>query len=198
MIIADTKRDKSIYGQLTSIAPTISLTNLGAGYGDTLTDDLVIGEAVNKCKQMEDVISAHLKRMSDLAAAAPKVHLSVLYADTEPPDFATHGANQWELEILATIGLKSVVPAKPGSRSQKISLEQLFSYNPEVMFLGASGEPSIVDTQWKSSPVWKQLSAVQNNRVFTVDDGLWSVERGIKTSEKVLQQAVDSLKGSGN
>jgi ABC-type Fe3+-citrate transport system substrate-binding protein len=46
--------------------------------------------------------------------------------------------------------------------------------------------------------VWKQLSAVQNNRVFTVDDGLWSVERGIKTSEKVLQQAVDSLKGSGN
>lgn len=197
LIIADTSRDKAIYGQLQQIAPTISLTSLGSGYTDTLATDLVVAEAANRCDAMETAIGKHLATMKSIAAQMPtKDSRTAIYADTEPPNFQAHSANQWEPQIMASVGLRSVLPPKPGSRNISLTLEQLFSYNPQVMFLGSNGEKGIVQ-QWQSSPVWKQISAVQNKDVFTVNDQLWSQERGLKDAEQVLRDIVTDLRGRG-
>lgn len=197
LIVADTSRDKAIYGQLSQIAPTISLTSLGAGYTDTLATDLVVAEAANQCTAMEKAISAHLAAMKKIAAGMPKLdNRTAMYADTEPPSFEAHSANQWEPQIMASVGLRSVLPPKPGSRAISLTLEQLFSYNPQVMFLGSNGQQGIVQ-QWQSSPVWGQISAVQNKAVFTVPDELWSQERGMKDAQLVLQQVITDLRGKG-
>lgn len=197
LIIADTSRDKAIYGQLSQIAPTISLTSLGAGYTDTLATDLVVAEAANRCDAMEKAISTHLATMKKIAAGMPKLdNRTAIYADTQPPNFEAHSANQWEPQIMATVGLKSVLPPKPGSRSISLTLEQVFSYNPQVMFIGSNGQQGIIQ-QWQTSPVWKQISAVQNKAVFTVPDQLWSQERGLKDAQQVLQQIITDLRGNG-
>lgn len=197
LIIADTSRDKAVYGQLDAIAPTISLTSLGAGYTDVLKTDLVVAEAANRCQAMTDTLTKHFAAMKSIAAQLPAgAHDTSLYADIEPPNFYAHSANQWEPQIMATVGLKSVLPDSAGSRNTSLTLEQLFSYNPQVMFLGSNGEQSVVD-QWQTSPVWQQITAVQHKKVFTVSDGLWSQERGIKTSESVLRQVVQDLRNAG-
>jgi iron complex transport system substrate-binding protein len=196
LIIADTTRDKAIYGQLSGIAPTISLTSVGAGYGATLATDLMIAQAVGRCEAMEKALSTHFDVMKKMAAGIPAgEHRSVMFADITPPDFAAHGGGQWEPQILATLGLKSALPAKAGERFEKLTLEQLFTYNPDVMFLGKDGQQTTID-KWKSSPVWNQINAVKNKKVFVVDDSIWSVDRGIKTSETVLSQAMHSLQES--
>lgn len=197
LIVADTSRDKAIYSQLSQIAPTISLTSLGAGYTDTLATDLVVAEAANRCTTMEQAISTHLTAMKKIAAGMPKLDSrTAIYADTEPPNFEAHSANQWEPQIMASVGLRSVLPPKPGSRAISLTLEQLFSYNPQVMFLGSNGQQGIVQ-QWQSSPVWQQISAVQNKAVFTVPDALWSQERGLKDAQALLQQIITDLRGKG-
>lgn len=198
LIIADTTRDKAIYGQLSGIAPTISLTSVGAGYGATLATDLMISQAVGRCDAMEKALSAHFQVMKNIAAKIPAgEHRSVMFADIDPPDFAAHGGAQWEPQILATLGLRSAVPAKPGERFEKLTLEQVFTYNPDVMFLGKDMQQSTID-KWRSSPVWNQINAVKNKKVFVVDGSIWSVDRGIKTSETVLSQAMQSLQGSAS
>jgi iron complex transport system substrate-binding protein len=146
---------------------------------------------------METAIGKHLATMKSIAAQMPtKDSRTAIYADTEPPNFQAHSANQWEPQIMASVGLRSVLPPKPGSRNISLTLEQLFSYNPQVMFLGSNGEKGIVQ-QWQSSPVWKQISAVQNKDVFTVNDQLWSQERGLKDAEQVLRDIVTDLRGRG-
>lgn len=195
LIIADTTRDKAVYGQLQGIAPTVSLSSVGAGYGATLATDLQISVALGRCDTMEKVLTDHFARMKQIAAQIPAgEHRSFIFADVDPPDFAAHNAALWEPQILATLGLKSVLPAKAGERFNKITLEQLYSYNPDVMFLATDIMPSTVD-QWKSSPVWQKINAVKNKQVFMVSASLWSTERGIKTSEEVLQEAMNDLKG---
>jgi ABC-type Fe3+-citrate transport system substrate-binding protein len=195
LIIADTTRDKAIYGQLSGIAPTISLTSVGAGYGATLATDLMVSQAVDKCDAMEKALTTHFSTMKEIAAKkSASEHRSVIYADIVPPDFSAHGAGQWEPQILQTLGLKSVLPAKPGERFEKLTLEQLFTFNPDVMFLGKDSQQTVVD-KWKTSPIWNKINAVKNKQVFEVDDSLWSAERGIKTSEVVLSQAMQHLQG---
>jgi iron complex transport system substrate-binding protein len=198
LIVADTTRDKAIYGQLSGIAPTISLTSVGAGYGATLATDLMVAQAVGKCDVMEKALTAHFQAMNQIAAKIPAgEHRTVIYADVEPPDFNAHNGALWEPQILQTLGLKSVIPPKPGERFEKLTLEQLFKYNPDVMFLGKNGQQAVVD-KWKTSPIWNQITAVKNKQVFMVDDNLWSVERGIRTSEVMLDEAMQHLNGSAS
>lgn len=200
LIIADTTRDKAIYSQLQGIAPTISLTSVGAGYGATLATDLQVSEAVGKCSAMETVLTEHFKTMKDIAAKIPAgEHRSVIFADIDPPDFSAHNGALWEPQILETLGLKSVLPPKAGERFNKLTLEQLFSYNPDVMFLGKDQAQvqSTID-QWKSSPIWQKINAVKNKKVFVVDSGNWSNARGIKTSESLLQEAMKDLQGGAS
>lgn len=197
LIVADTTRDKDVYSQLNAIAPTISLTSLGAGYTDVLKTDLVVAEAVNRCEAMAQALTKHFAAMRSIEAGLPGGnHSTALYADIEPPNFYAHTANQWEPEIMASVGLRSVLPPKKGSRNTQLTLEQLFSYDPQVMFLGSNGQRSIID-QWRTSPVYQQISAVKNKKVYIVDDTLWSQERGIRNSEAVLQQVVQKLRGAG-
>jgi ABC-type Fe3+-citrate transport system substrate-binding protein len=198
LIIADTTRNKAIISQLQGIAPTISLTSVGAGYGATLATDLQISAALGRCDTMEAALTDHFARMKQIAAQIPPgEHRSVIFADVDPPDFAAHNGALWEPQILQTLGLKSVLPAKAGERFNKLTLEQLYSYNPDVMFLATDTTPSTVD-QWKSSPVWQKINAVKTKQVYMVSASLWSTERGIKTSEEVLQEAMNDLKGGAN
>ena len=198
LIIADTTRDKAIYGQLSGIAPTISLTSVGAGYGATLATDLRIAQAVGRCAEMEKSLTTHFANMKAIAAKIPPgEHRTVIYADVLPPDFNAHNGALWEPQILQTLGLRSAIPPKAGERFQKVTLEQLLKYNPDVMFLGKDSQQTVVD-KWKTSPIWNQISAVKNKKVFLVDDSLWSAERGIKTSEIVLDEAMRHLKGGAS
>lgn len=198
LIIADTTRDKAIYGQLSKIAPTVALTSVGAGYGATLATDLVIADAAGRCDAMENALTAHFQAMKQIAAGIPGTeNRTVLYADAEPPDFNAHNGALWEPQILQALGLKSAIAPKPGERFAKLTLEQLYQYNPDIMFLGKNGQQAVTD-KWQTSPIWQQITAVKKKQVFMVDDNLWSTERGIKTSEVVLRQAVQALKGGAS
>jgi len=198
LIIADTTRDAKIYSQLKSIAPTISEKSVGVGYDDTLATDLAISVALGRCDQMKAALAKHIAAMGSIAKDIPAgEHKTFVYADIVPPNFNAHSADQWEPQILATLGLRSVLPPKPGSRFVAMTLESLYTANPDVMFLGIDGPEKTLVDQWKTSPVWKQISAVKNNAVYFVPDALWSSERGLKTSEVVLRQALDHVTKSG-
>jgi iron complex transport system substrate-binding protein len=193
LIIADTTRHKALYGQLSGIAPTIELTSVGAGYGATLATHLLIATATDRCDAMEKELTAHLDRMKQIAAKIPPGEKrTVIFADAAPPDLNAHNGALWEPQILQTLGLKSAIPPKTGERFQTLTLEQLFQYNPDVLFLGTDSKETAVD-KWRSSSIWNQISAVKNDKVFVVNGSLWSVQRGIKTSEVVLQQAMEHL-----
>lgn len=103
--------------------------------------------------------------------------------------FAFHTENT-SASIVAAIGGDNVPgPKTPGGEfGIDISLETMLEKDPEVIFVYDSGP----DRPHESNPIWSQLSAVKNNRVFYVGDQ-WVETNGPIAREIVLREAAHYL-----
>lgn len=194
LIIADLQRHKDVYEQLSKIAPTIMLNSLAADYGQILEGFEKIAYTVGKEEKGKAVLAAHKKRMEEIKAEVPEDEdRTVLPAVVTADGFFAHNVASYTGTLLESIGLKNAI--QDGSdRYNKINLEQIVKFNPDVLFLMQSSDETIVD-QWKDNPLWQNISAVKNDQVYTVDQNTWSRFRGLISSEAILEEAVKKLYG---
>jgi iron complex transport system substrate-binding protein len=78
------------------------------------------------------------------------------------------------------------------ARYNKINLEQVVEFNPDVMFHMVAGDQTVVD-EWESNDLYQGISAVENGEVHEVDRNMWSRFRGLISSEKILEDAINYL-----
>ena len=195
LIIADTKRDKTIESQLTAIAPTISLSSLSATYDQTLDSTMVIAQALNDCAQMSRRLGDHSATMKALAAkAASAAGTKALFAVAFDKGVTAHYANDYTAGVLQALGLGYAAPAQGQLNQGPMSLESFATTNPDIVFV-ADATPTTLLSQWRSNPLYQHVNAVSKHKLFTVDDNLWSRSRGITSSELIAQQAISDLQG---
>lgn len=83
--------------------------------------------------------------------------------------------------------------------SENLSMETIVEEDPEVIFLVLQGTDSTkarkaMEEQITSNPAWSSLSAVQNNRVYTLDQNLFNLKPNARwaeaydTLEKILYE----------
>lgn len=194
LIIADIQRHKGVYEQLSDIAPTIMLTSLSADYNQILDGFEKIASAVGKEEKGKEVLEAHKKRMEEIKAQVPgDEDRTILPAVVTADGFFAHNMDSYTGSLLESIGLKNAI--QDGSdRYNKINLEQVVKFNPDVFFFMQAGDETIVD-QWKDNPLWQDISAVKNDQGYTVDRNTWSRFRGLISSEAILEEAVSNLYG---
>ncbi|MDK1489737.1 ABC transporter substrate-binding protein [Sinorhizobium sp. 7-81] len=130
------------------------------------------------------------KHLADYAAKAPKdVHprFMIMWGGEVP--FAFHTENT-AASIVAAIGGDNIAgPKQPGGEfGIDLSLETMLEKDPEVIFVYDSGP----DRPHENNPIWQQLSAVKNNRVFYVGDQ-WVETNGPIAREIVLREAAHYL-----
>jgi len=77
--------------------------------------------------------------------------------------------NSWHSEILDWMADNLAVLGNPSSRGggNESNLEQLFLWNPEVIFFG----PGSIYASVQDDPVWKEFRAVQSGRYYEVPQG---------------------------
>ncbi|MEM0014348.1 MAG: ABC transporter substrate-binding protein [Zestosphaera sp.] len=79
--------------------------------------------------------------------------------------------------LVEMAGGKSVNKELPGSSAQPVSLEQIITWNPNVLFIATySNDPSPVDyvRQVLSSSEWRNVAAVRDGRVYPIPGGPYS------------------------
>lgn len=192
LIIADLQRHKDVYKQLSEIAPTIMLTSLSADYNQILEGFEKIAHAVGEEEKGKEVLETHKKRMEEIKAKVPEDEdRTVLPAVVTTDGFFAHNMASYTGSLLESIGLKNAI--QDGSdRYNKINLEQVVKFNPDVFFFMQAGDETIID-QWKDNPLWQNINAVKSDHVFTVDRNTWSRFRGLISSEAILEEAVEKL-----
>lgn len=79
----------------------------------------------------------------------------------------------------------------------EMNLEQLSDINPDILIL-ANNEGKLVTDEWKTNPLWKNLKAVKNDKVFVVDRDLWTRFRGVISAEAIGKDTVKLLNNSGS
>jgi len=190
LIIADLNHHKNIYDQLTKIAPTIVLDDHQADYNQMLDNYLLIAKAIGKEKEGKARLEEHNQKIEEAKQKLGDTAITVLPAVTNPEGFFAHSDHSYTGSFLTSIGFDD--PVKNEDSYPKLSLEQLVETNPQAIFLLPATEETIVD-EWKNNPLWQEIDAVKNNKVFTVERRDWALSRGLIGSEKMIEDIVNHL-----
>ncbi|MCA1022657.1 helical backbone metal receptor [Halobacillus litoralis] len=192
LIIADMQRHKDIYDQLSDIAPTIILPSLAADYDGIIDSFQTVSTAMGMEDKGEEVLADHKEKMEELRSQVPEDEdRSVLPAVVADSGYFAHNMESYTGSLLESIGLKNAIQSGD-DRYNKINLEQLVEFDPDVMFHMSSGDQTVV-TEWENNDLYQDISAVENGEVHEVDRNMWSRFRGLISSEKILEDAVQYL-----
>jgi iron complex transport system substrate-binding protein len=108
-----------------------------------------------------------VKEVSGMAAKIPDdKKVTVYYAEgngglTTNPSGSTHTV---VLDFVKGVNI-GAVEDKSGAASSPVSMEQLLSWNPDVILVGSSASADTYNTVMTDS-AWSQIKAVQNKRVY--------------------------------
>lgn len=197
LIIGDLKRHKDIYEDLKQIAPTIILDSLSADYEGIINGFPVIAKAVDKEENAESILSEHTQTVETLKEQIPSDEgRTVMPAVVTDSGFHAHSSVAYTGSLLESVGLKNAVGEDANleqvNQYNKLNLEQVVEFNPDILFLITSGEQTIVD-DWKDNKLWNKVSAVQNDQVYYVDRATWAWNRGLISSETIVKDAIKHL-----
>lgn len=172
-LILGGKNVEQVYKLLSQIAPTILLAEGGnAEWKEQLK---LTAEAFNKPKEAEAVLQAYYNRLAEFKAEmgneAPSLSVSVVRIF--PDRIRLYQRGSFSGEILAEAGL-SRPPAQDSERLwREVSRERIQDADGDVIFvwsLGKEAEQAL--NQLQDDPLWSQLEAVQQGRVYEVP-GYW-------------------------
>jgi iron complex transport system substrate-binding protein len=136
----------------------------------------LVGNATGKTTEAQTLINNINSRIDAVvnkvanAASKPKVYYETWY---DPTSLWTAGGKAWQSELIEKAGGVNIFADQPLDYFQS-SAEAVIERNPDVILLPqqgmGKGEPfwgSLDDV--KARPGWSSISAVQNNRLVTVD-----------------------------
>lgn len=174
--------------QLQKIAPYVA-------YNMELLDEsdreiAELSKVLGKPERGNELNATFRKHLAEYSARAPKdVHprFQIMWAGDTPWSFHTENTTA---SIVAALGGDNIAGSmRPGGPfGVDISLETMLEKDPEVIFVYDSGP----DRPHENNPIWQQLSAVKNGRVFYVGDQ-WVEANGPIAREIVLKEAAHYL-----
>ncbi|MBK5500028.1 ABC transporter substrate-binding protein [Peribacillus sp. TH14] len=191
LIIADAERHKGIYKDLQKIAPTVILKSRESTYQENLDSFKSIAKAVNQEEAAEKRLSEHEKTIKELKSKLNvNSNMTVLPAVVRDTSFQAHTSSSYDGELLERLGLKNAIQQE--QPHAEMNLEQLVEINPDVLLL-ANNEGKLLTDEWKDNPLWKDLKAVKNGQVYSVDRDLWTRYRGVVSAEAIAKDTLKML-----
>lgn len=174
--------------QLQKIAPYVAYNMELLSESDREISQLA--QVLGKPERGTELNAAFRQHLAEYSTKAPKdVHprFQIMWAGDTPWSFHTENTTA---SIVAALGGDNIAgPMRQGGPfGVELSLETMLEKDPEVIFVYDSGP----DRPHENNPIWQQLSAVRNGRVFYVGDH-WVEANGPIAREIVLREAAHYL-----
>ena len=138
---------------------------------DVWQDVLRVGQALGKHEQAQTLVAKYQQRLTDLATQTATFGAKPEVAVLEWLD-PLMGAGNWTPELVAYAGGKPIF-GDIGQHTPWVTWEELQAANPDVIVLSPCGytlERAMQDVPLlQSHPVWADLQAVRNGRVYAID-----------------------------
>lgn len=186
LILTNAVRHKDIYGQLSQIAPTVVAESLGYHWKDSLR---LFAEALGKTAEYEQLMSEYHGRLDQFKQAMGD-RLSQTRVSTVR-SFPDHVRIYMRQSFMGTIIDDAGLP-RPAAQDkmqfmEKGTEERIPDMDGDVIFVMYYGrEQGDNLSQLTKSPLWAQLEAVKNGKVYEVDDGHWGLGLGPIAANKVI------------
>ena len=116
----------------------------------------------DRAEKLATYAEAKISDLNTKLASIPESDRPRVCYGRGPEGLETGLSGSINLEILGAVGATNVAAAAGKGGLTQVSLEQILSWKPDTI-LAASGKFA---ASVKSDPLWKDLDAVKNNRVF--------------------------------
>ncbi|MFE9446772.1 ABC transporter substrate-binding protein [Streptomyces sp. NPDC006739] len=199
LILSSKVRHEKVYDKLSAIAPTVFTETTGGVWKQNLK---VHAEALGLEKEATAKLGQYETQAKALGAEIRKKDggkmptASVVRFIAGPTRL--YQSNSYSGVVLNDIGLarpKSQISNDPAVTMKDVSPEEIDRADADLVFVTTADTPD--KTQKKdvtSNPVWKDLPAVRNGKVFEVPDETWMSGIGVQAAEQVLK---DVAKATG-
>ncbi len=164
---------------------------------DGILEDIeLVGKITGTEEQAEELVEDMQDRISQVIALmedAPKVRVFfILDAVTDPTLPWTAGAGSFIDTLITLAGGENIAGGTSGGWVQ-FSLEQIVSSDPEVIIIvDMKGTvPPVLKEELEEHPVWREMTAVKQGKVFTIDGDLVSrpeprIVQGLEAMAKII------------
>ncbi|MGZ7441230.1 ABC transporter substrate-binding protein [Paenibacillus sp. TH7-28] len=192
LIIGNKMRQEKVYEQLNAIAPTIMSEDLRGNWMDNFK---LYAEALGMTDKGDELLAAFEARIEDFKAKAGgklKETVSVVrFMDGKTRVYHTNTFSGIIFEQLGIARNEMTQNAKDTfvdeitkERLSEADADRLFYFTYET----GDGKANQTETDWTNDPLWKNLNAVKNGKVYKVDDAIWNTAGGIKAANLMLDQ----------
>lgn len=187
LILSSKIRHEAIYADLSAIAPTVFTETTGVSWKENLA---VHAEALG----LEDEAAAALEAYEAQAAALGDA-IEAAYGEMPTVSVVRFVAGPTRLYQKATFSgviLQDVGVARPESQdvddfALEVGPEQIDLADADLVFVCAADIPENTEQEAaQDNPLWAEMEAVKNDKVFNVKDEIWMSGIGIQSARLVL------------
>ncbi|MDT0305426.1 iron-siderophore ABC transporter substrate-binding protein [Streptomyces sp. DSM 44917] len=198
LILSSRIRNEQQYDELSEIAPTVLTETTGAPWRENF---LVHAEALGRTEEAEAVVAEYEERVAEVtealggAEAASGTEVSALRF-IEGGNTRLYGRESYIGTILEDVGVgrPAVVEEAEDGFAVEISPEQVDRADGDVIFYSSYGSPEASGEEAAvGGPLWDDLTAVQEDRAFHVNDQLWFMGIGYTAAGLILDELEANL-----
>lgn len=167
------------YKLFSQIAPIVTFDYIQNGWKDAFSS---IAETTGKSEQAKKLLDEYQQRVEKLRTfvnhnlKGKTVSISRFYAGNQFTEFRTKYSFPGSLLTEVGIVLPEIQNQLTTNENQplvSVSLERLDLINADILFIVLDPGAEQTFQKYQNSPLWQNLKAVQNQRVYTVNSSYW-------------------------
>lgn len=156
---------------------------------------LSLGEDYNRTEQAEQIVLDFDHKVENIEAKVEgQEPPSVLILLGVPGSYLVATENSYLGDLIARAGGKNVFEGKDDIEYTSANTEHLQQTNPDIILRAAHGMPEAVvemfEKEFKENDIWQHFKAVQDNRVYDLDETLFGTTANLSVPE-ALEELVE-------
>ncbi len=187
LILSSKLRHEAIYPQLSQIAPTVFTESVGVSWKENFKTH---AEALGKSSEADRMMADYTKRLEEFKAAMGDnlAGTQVSMVRFLPGEVRIYQNKSFIGTILKDAGLsRPPVQDKDEFALKGVTKEQIPDMDGSAIFVTSYGPPDETSmAEFTSDPLWSQLNAVQQGKVYEVPDDYWMLGIGILAANMVV------------
>lgn len=152
----------------------LSTTNSIAGVEKEILD---IGEITGHVEQAKNVVSQMEEKLASVKGKLPTGDVNYqggapkLYYEVWNVPYMSAGAQSFINDVISAAGAQNIF-SDVNDAYPIVSEESIISRQPEIIIIPASSGVTVADVKQRAG--WQTIPAVQNNKIFIVDDNVYT------------------------
>lgn len=194
LIIGDIDFNQAIQAQLEKIAPTILLKGI-FGLPEQQIDNLkIIAQKTNTMSQVPSIVANYQKQYTVVQKLAKKGGSSkvLIGFPTANNSFNALAHNSITSQILDQFEKHNMITENTSSQLYELSVEGLLRKNPDQIVILLTGNDRSAFVNFQKNPLWQQLTAVKNHKVYFADRNIWGKSHGLEALTLMYQEGIQT------